>query len=333
MIRTLCAALVLLAAAAADAKPPIWDKQIDGPKRFKVLKAFADLAVLDGETGLVWARAPAIGDTWVGARLACESTLIGDRYGWRLPRIEELASLFVASWVLPEGHPFANLEKGQLWSATTASQLDRSAGGLRAHDPDLGRNRDDGQGPPGARPVRPRPARARRRSSPARASRGTLAGCPSCPDVTVYVEALERARRRARRSSACALASPFAAAHGRAAARGARRAARRGRRGGSASAIVLALEGELFLVLHLMIAGRLHWKERGAPVRAKSALAAFDFPHGTLMLTEAEHKKRASLHVVARRGGARGARPRRHRGARRRPRRVRARRSRARTTR
>lgn len=62
--------------------------------------------------------------------------------------------------------------------------------------------------------------------------------------------------------------------------------------------IVLALEGELFLVLHLMVAGRLRWKEPGAKVPGKLGLAAFDFPSGTLLLTEAGGKRRASLHLV-----------------------------------
>jgi formamidopyrimidine-DNA glycosylase len=62
--------------------------------------------------------------------------------------------------------------------------------------------------------------------------------------------------------------------------------------------IVFALESDLFLVLHLMIAGRLHWKERGAKVPGKVGLAAFTFPTGTLILTEAGTKKRASLHLV-----------------------------------
>ena len=62
--------------------------------------------------------------------------------------------------------------------------------------------------------------------------------------------------------------------------------------------IVIGLEGEVFLVLHLMIAGRLHWKARGAALAGKIASAAFDFTTGTLTLTEAGTKKRASLHVV-----------------------------------
>jgi len=65
--------------------------------------------------------------------------------------------------------------------------------------------------------------------------------------------------------------------------------------------IVLALEEELFIVLHLRIAGRLHWKPVGAPIPRRAGLAAFDFPHGTLLLTEAGTKHRASLHVL--RGG------------------------------
>jgi formamidopyrimidine-DNA glycosylase len=62
--------------------------------------------------------------------------------------------------------------------------------------------------------------------------------------------------------------------------------------------IVVSFAPDLFLVLHLMIAGRLHWKPRGAKLPLKLGLAAFDFPTGTLILTEAGSKKRASLHVV-----------------------------------
>ncbi|HKQ58740.1 MAG TPA: DNA-formamidopyrimidine glycosylase family protein [Candidatus Eisenbacteria bacterium] len=62
--------------------------------------------------------------------------------------------------------------------------------------------------------------------------------------------------------------------------------------------IVIALEGDLFLVLHLMIAGRLRWKPPGAKVPGKVGLAAFEFTTGTLILTEASTKQRASLHVM-----------------------------------
>jgi formamidopyrimidine-DNA glycosylase len=62
--------------------------------------------------------------------------------------------------------------------------------------------------------------------------------------------------------------------------------------------LVFGFDAELFLVLHLMIAGRLHWKPKGAKLPAKVGLAAFDFPNGTLVLTEAGSKKRASLFVI-----------------------------------
>jgi formamidopyrimidine-DNA glycosylase len=62
--------------------------------------------------------------------------------------------------------------------------------------------------------------------------------------------------------------------------------------------IVMEFDGELFLVIHLMIAGRFQWKPRGASIPARLGLAAFDFPSGTLLLTEAASKKRASLYLV-----------------------------------
>jgi formamidopyrimidine-DNA glycosylase len=120
---------------------------------------------------------------------------------------------------------------------------------------------------------------------------------PELPDVTLYVEALERdfggrTLEKARLASVSLLRSvdpPLSAAEGRRVA-GARRIGKR---------VVLSLEGDLHLVFHLMIAGRFHLKKRGAPIPAKRAHAAFDFEHTTLMLTEASPKKRAMLHVVA----------------------------------
>ena len=67
--------------------------------------------------------------------------------------------------------------------------------------------------------------------------------------------------------------------------------------------IVLEMDGELFVVIHLMIAGRLHWKARGAKSGGRSDLAAFEFPTGILSLTEAGTKRRASLHLVRARAG------------------------------
>jgi formamidopyrimidine-DNA glycosylase len=63
--------------------------------------------------------------------------------------------------------------------------------------------------------------------------------------------------------------------------------------------IVFVMEGDLFLVLHLMIAGRLRWRDRGAAIPGKAGLAAFDFPAGTAVLTEAGSRRQASLHIVS----------------------------------
>jgi formamidopyrimidine-DNA glycosylase len=122
---------------------------------------------------------------------------------------------------------------------------------------------------------------------------------PELPDITVYLEAL-RPRIEGQVLQQIDLVSPFllrsvepppAEFVGRPV-RGLRRLGKR---------IVWCFDGELFLVLHLMIAGRLHWKPPGAKVPGKVGLAAFRFPGGTLTLTEAGSKKRASLHLV--RGG------------------------------
>ena len=63
--------------------------------------------------------------------------------------------------------------------------------------------------------------------------------------------------------------------------------------------IAVGLDGDLWLVLHLMIAGRLHWRAAGAKLAGRNSLAAFDFPNGSLVLTEAGSKRRASLHVLS----------------------------------
>src|SRR5438132_9577604 len=62
--------------------------------------------------------------------------------------------------------------------------------------------------------------------------------------------------------------------------------------------LIFELEDDFFLVIHLMIAGRFRWKERGAPITGKIGLAAFDFSNGTLLLTEASQKKRAAIHLL-----------------------------------
>ena len=117
---------------------------------------------------------------------------------------------------------------------------------------------------------------------------------PELPDLAVYLESLQ-SRIAGRTLAAIGLANPFllrtavppiAAAEGRKVV-GLRRLGKR---------IVIALEGELFLVLHLMIAGRLQWLEGSA--KARNTLARFEFDNGTLAFTEAGTKRRASLHLV-----------------------------------
>jgi formamidopyrimidine-DNA glycosylase len=120
---------------------------------------------------------------------------------------------------------------------------------------------------------------------------------PELPDITAYLSALEkrilgRKLERVRISSFTLLRTaqpPLESVEGRAV----RELRRIGKR------IAIGLEGNLWLVLHLMIAGRLHWKPAGAKLAGRNALAAFDFDSGSLVLTEAGSKRRASLHVVA----------------------------------
>jgi formamidopyrimidine-DNA glycosylase len=120
---------------------------------------------------------------------------------------------------------------------------------------------------------------------------------PELPDVTVYVERLTAlvggdTLTRVRLKSPFLLRSvepPIESVQGRRVL-GFRRLGKR---------IVFELDGQLFLVLHLMIAGRLHWKKSGASIAQRRCLAAFDFSTGSLVLTEASSRRRASLYVVA----------------------------------
>jgi len=119
---------------------------------------------------------------------------------------------------------------------------------------------------------------------------------PELPDVVVYIECL-RPRVVEQPLERIRLASPFLLRSvdpplDQVVGKHVRRLRRLGKR------IVFEMDGKLFLVLHLMIAGRLHWKAKGAKPPGKIGLAAFDFPNGTLTLTEASTKKRASLHLV-----------------------------------
>ena len=130
---------------------------------------------------------------------------------------------------------------------------------------------------------------------------------PELPDIVVYIEALEK-RILGQTLESARVVSPFllrtatpplSSVHGK-------RVLclrRLGKR------ICIGLEDELWLVLHLMIAGRLHWRSRGVKVSRARGLAAFDFPNGSLLWTEAGSQKRASLHVVLGEEGLRALDP------------------------
>jgi len=119
---------------------------------------------------------------------------------------------------------------------------------------------------------------------------------PELPDISAYITSLEprivgQRLERVRLASVFLLRTaepPIAGAEGRAV----RELRRIGKR------IAIGVEGDLWLVLHLMIAGRLHWRAPGAKLSGRQNLAAFDFARGSLVLTEAGTKRRAALHVV-----------------------------------
>ena len=119
---------------------------------------------------------------------------------------------------------------------------------------------------------------------------------PELPDITAYLSALEsrvlgQALQQVRIASAFLLRTaqpPVSSVEGQTV----RELRRIGKR------IAFGFDGELWLVLHLMIAGRLHWRAAGARLAGRNALAAFDFPEGSLVLTEAGSKRRASLYLV-----------------------------------
>jgi len=124
-----------------------------------------------------------------------------------------------------------------------------------------------------------------------------MGAMPELPDITAYISALEtrivgQPLERVRIASAFLLRTaqpPVSATEGKTV----RELRRIGKR------IAIGVDGDLWLVLHLMIAGRLHWRPRDAKLAGRNSLAALDFANGSLVLTEAGSKRRASLHVVA----------------------------------
>jgi formamidopyrimidine-DNA glycosylase len=130
---------------------------------------------------------------------------------------------------------------------------------------------------------------------------------PELPDIAAYISALEpriigQRLQQVRIASAFLLRTaqpPLNSAEGRTV----HELQRIGKR------IAIGMEGNLWLVLHLMIAGRLHWRLPGAKLAGRNSLAAFDFPNGSLVLTEAGTKRRASLHVLSGEEGLRSIDP------------------------
>src|SRR6266516_918890 len=126
---------------------------------------------------------------------------------------------------------------------------------------------------------------------------------PELPDIAAYITALEarivgQPLQHVRRTSPFLLRTaqqPIESAEGRAV----RELRRIGKR------IAIGLQGDLWLVLHLMIAGRLHWRSVGAKLGGRNQLAALDFPKGSLVLTEAGARRRATLHVITGEDGLR----------------------------
>ena len=130
---------------------------------------------------------------------------------------------------------------------------------------------------------------------------------PELPDITAYLAALE-SRILGQPLERIRLASPFLlrTVHPplqELEDRTVHKLRRIGKR------IAIGVNGDLWLVLHLMIAGRLHWRPPGAKLAGRNSLAAFDFPDGCLVLTEAGSKRRASLHVLSGEGGLRSVDP------------------------
>ena len=109
--------------------PPAWYQKLPAAERFQLV--LDDAAVLDKETGLVWEKSPdTTTRTWTSAIAYAYAKNVGDRKGWRLPTVEELASLVdptQSNPALPSGHPFTNVRSDYYWSATTSASSTSNA--------------------------------------------------------------------------------------------------------------------------------------------------------------------------------------------------------------
>jgi hypothetical protein len=119
--------------------PPAWSQILPAADRFQLVMGGA--AVLDRETGLVWDQSPetapnpTTAQSWLDAQSICNSRTVGGRFGWRLPTLQELASLVDPNNPggdpdLPPGHPFSNVQSSNYWSATTHASLPGYAWGV-----------------------------------------------------------------------------------------------------------------------------------------------------------------------------------------------------------
>jgi hypothetical protein len=126
------AAVLALFGAGMTVSAQSWSLQINKASRFRVLSEFNDQAVLDLETGLVWERSPSTTkyawNIYLTAHIWCDTRPIGNRLGWKLPTIQELASLVDPTHFRPAltpGHPFIlstdQATNGEFWSSTTAA--------------------------------------------------------------------------------------------------------------------------------------------------------------------------------------------------------------------
>ncbi|HEV3060525.1 MAG TPA: DUF1566 domain-containing protein [Vicinamibacterales bacterium] len=133
-------------ASAQIVPSPPWGEPINTPGRFVVLASYNNAAVYDGETGLVWEQSPSAAiQHWQDAQIACGQKMVGNRFGWRLPTVQELASLVDPTQgaypFLPAGHPFDfSSFPYSFWAATTWGQNPDYAWIVQLINPGIGPN-------------------------------------------------------------------------------------------------------------------------------------------------------------------------------------------------
>lgn len=132
---TLIAIVVCVAFAPLPAFADTWGDQIDDSTWFGLLPGFAFTAVYDNETGLIWEQSPDSGtQNWNNAQIHCNQRSVSNRKGWRLPTVQELASLVdptQSNPALPIGHPFNFVLAANYWTATTNAEFAFYAWDLR----------------------------------------------------------------------------------------------------------------------------------------------------------------------------------------------------------